>query len=535
MLQRLVGLFRNVAIYGLGDVATSLVSFLLLPVYVRYLTPEDYGVISLLLTVEVVAKIVFRWGVDASFMRLYFDCPDEGARQRLASTIFWFLAAVNGTLLVAALLAAPALSQHLFASTRHTTVLQLTLANTFIVGFYFLPFHVLRIKGQSPQFIALSFARSAGTLVLRLLLVVVFKLGVLGVVLADVFVTVVFSAVLARWFLPLLRTVFSRGVLREVLAFGLPRVPHGVAHQVVAVADRYLLTMFVSLREIGLYSIGASFGLAMKLFLSAFEYAWAPFYFATMNAPCAKRTFSLVTTYGIAILALLAAGLSAVSTDVVRLMTKPAFYEAARVIPWIGLGVAFQGVYLLTSIGLNITKQTRYYPVATLAAAGTSITANLLLIPRFGALGAAWANTIAYAVLAVAGLVLSQRFYPIRYEGWRIARVTLAAAAAYVFARLLVPTSLAPLASLLLHGGLVVVAYPVFLWATGFYRPEEVAVMARIVAGLRRRTAPAAADESVEMAGEVVTSLPDETVETPEQEPVAAEPPQDPAGTRTVR
>ena len=38
--------------------------------------------------------------------------------------------------------------------------------------------------------------------------------------------------------------------------------------------------MFVSLREIGLYSVGASFGLAMKLFLSAFENAWAPFYFA---------------------------------------------------------------------------------------------------------------------------------------------------------------------------------------------------------------------------------------------------------------
>ena len=107
----------------------------------------------------------------------------------------------------------------------------------------------------------------------------------------------------------------------------------------------------------------------MKLFLSAFEYAWAPFYFATMKEADAKRTFSLVTTYGLAALVLLAAGLAAVSTDVVRLMTKPAFYEAARVIPWIGLGVLFQGVYLLTSIGLNITKQTRYYPVATIAAA----------------------------------------------------------------------------------------------------------------------------------------------------------------------
>lgn len=519
MLQRLIALFRNVAIYGLGDVATSIVSFLLLPVYVRYLTPEDYGVIALLLSVEVVSKIVFRWGVDASFMRLYFDCPDEAARQRLASTIFWFLAAVNGTLLVAGLAAAPAISTHLFSTERHTTVLRLTLVNTFVVGFYFLPFHVLRIAGRSPQFIALSFARSLSTLLARLLLVVGAKLGVLGVVLADLVVTAGFTLVLARWFAPLLRPVFSRGVLREVLAFGLPRVPHGVAHQVIAVADRYLLTLFVSLREIGLYSVGVSFGLAMKLFLSAFEYAWAPFYFATMREPDARRTFRLVTTYGLAVLCLLAAGLAATSADVVRLMTKPAFYEAARVIPWIGLGVLFQGVYLLTSIGLNITKQTRYYPVATIAAAATSVGANLLLIPRHGALGAAWANTLAYLVLAVVGFLLSRRFYPMTYEWSRLSRVVVAALAAYVTAMALVPDGLPVIASLVLRGLIVLVSYPGFLLVIGFYRPEERDVLARVATRLRRRSSPAMVEESPEMAGDVVATLPDETAEGPDPEP----------------
>jgi O-antigen/teichoic acid export membrane protein len=519
VLQRILGLFRNVAIYGLGDAATSIVSFLLLPLYVRYLTPEDYGVIGLLLTVEVVSKILFRWGVDASFMRLYFDCPDQAARQRLASTLFWFLAALNGTLLAIGLVAAPALATHLFASDRYTTVLRLTLLNTFVVGFYFLPFHVLRIAGQSPQFIGLSFARSAATLAVRLMLVVGLKLGVLGVVLADVLVTAVFTGVLARWFVPLLRPVFARDVLREALAFGLPRVPHGVAHQVISVADRYLLTMFVSLREIGLYSVGVSFGLAMKLFLSAFEYAWAPFYFATMKEAEARRTFSLVTTYGLAALCLLAAGLAATATDVVRLMTKPAFYEAARVIPWIGLGVLFQGVYLLTSIGLNITKQTRYYPVATIAAATTSVGANLVLIPRYGALGAAWANMLAYAVLAAVGMVLSQRFYPMRYEWSRLGTVALAALASYAASRVLVPGSLPTPIGLLLHGVVVLASYPLFLLAVGFYHREEIAVLARILARLRRRSAPATAEESAEMAGDVVAAVPDETADEPEPEP----------------
>jgi O-antigen/teichoic acid export membrane protein len=253
----------------------------------------------------------------------------------------------------------------------------------------------------------------------------------------------------------------------------------------------------------------------MKLFLSAFEYAWAPFYFETMKEPDAKRTFSLVTTYGIMALVLLAAGLSSVSADLVRLMTKPAFYEAARVVPWIGLGVLFQGVYLLTSIGLNITKQTRYYPVATAAAAGTSVVLNVLLIPQYGALGAAWSNTLAYAVLASVGFLLSRRFYPVDYEWGRLGRVVLAGVSGYVASMVVVPSGVAVAVSLLLHGAVVVLTYLLVLVATSFYRREELAVVSRVVQRFRRRSPPAVVEQSAEMAGDVMAAVPDETAEFP--------------------
>lgn len=524
MLQRLTSLLKNLVIYGLGDAATSLVSFLLLPIYVRYLTPVDYGVIGLLLTVEVVAKIGFRWGVDASFMRLYYDCPDQPSRQRLASTIFWFLVCANGVALAAALALAPRLATHLFGGPERATLLRLVLINIFVVGFYFIPFHVFRIKERSRQFIALSFGRSLATLLLRLLLVVGVRLGVLGVVLADILVTAAFTIVLARWFAPLIRPVFSTAVLREALSFGLPRLPHGVAHQIIATADRYLLTLFVSLRDIGLYSVGASFALAMKLFLSAFESAWAPFYFAQMKQPDAPRTFSLVATYGLAVLVLLTAGLAATAGDVVRLMTRPEFYDAARVIPWIGLGVLFQGVYLLTSIGLNITKQTRYYPLATAVGAVTSVGANLILIPRFGVIGAAWANALAYAALAVVAMRLSQHFYPIRYEWPRLARVGAAGLVSWAAAMTLVPEGLRPFWGLLARGTTVALGYPALLFATGFYHPREMAVLRELLGRLRRRTAVVAVGDSVEAAGEIV-SMPtaDETSAAPNGNDVGRE------------
>ena len=510
MLARIKALFRNLAIYGFGDVATSLVSFLLLPVYTRYLKAEDYGIIAMLLTVEAVAKILFRFGVDTAFMRLYYDCADQQARQKLASTIFFFLLAINVTVLACAIAASGWLSGQLFDTTRHRLLITLALANTFVGGFYFIPLQVLRISERSGQFISLVFARAAATLIARLVLVIGAGMGVMGVVLADVVVTTLFTLVLVPWFAPLIRPVFSGALLRQALSFGLPRIPHSLAHQVMGLADRYFLNAFGTLRDVGLYSIGATFGLALKLFLSAFEYAWTPFFLGAMHEPDAKRIYSTVSTYVIAVLVLLTAGFCAVGPDLVRVATPAEFHPAGAVTPWIALGVMFQGVYLVGSIGLIITRKTSRYPLATGIAAATNLAANALLIPRFGLLGAAWANALSYATLAAFTVWLSWREYPIPYEWRRLAAVAAAGTGAYLAAEFVIGSLAAPLLSALTRGVATVAVFLGILLATGFLHAGEFRVLNDMRRrALRGRTPRPPGDDSdqVEMAGEIVATM----------------------------
>ena len=516
MLARLKSLFGNLLIYGVGDVATNIVSLLLLPIYTRYLTPSDYGVIAMLLTIEAVSKVVFRWGVDTAFMRLYYDCAGPAARQRLASTIFFFLLVVNGALLAAAVAASGWLSQQLFSTSQQGLLIALVLVNTFVGGFYFIPLQVLRIGEHSRQYIALVFARSAGTLVVRLILVIGLKLGVFGVVLADIVVTAIFTPVLAFWFAPLIRFAFSRPMLDDALKFGLPRIPHAVANQMIGLADRYFLNAFATLRDVGVYSIGASFGLAPKLFLGAFEAAWTPFFLGLMKERDAPRIFGAMSTYVFAVLVLIVAGLCAVATDVLRLTTTSQFHAAAEVTPWIALGVLFQGLYLLGSIGLVITKRTAWYPLATGIAAGVSLLSNYLLIPRFGVLGAAWSNAIAYATLAGVTGTVSWRLYPVQYEWSRLVRIAIAGLISLAASQLVPP--LRPVAGVFARGTVMVGAYGAFLLVAGFLRPEELRVLrdarnralARRAAG-RVRTP---AHDQVEMAGEIVDTNPEAPLET---------------------
>ena len=146
-------------------------------------------------------------------MRFWYDCDGDRARQRLASTLFFFLLGINGVLLVASV----SLSSWLLAkmgTTGYTLALQFVLLNTFAIGFTFIPFHVLRMQQRAREFSLLAFSRSATTLVLRFALVVGLGYGVMGVVVADLVVTAVFLTVMVRWFTPLIRPVFSRQVLR---------------------------------------------------------------------------------------------------------------------------------------------------------------------------------------------------------------------------------------------------------------------------------------------------------------------------------
>lgn len=501
MLQKIRELSKHLAIYGAGDVAIQALNFLLLPFYVRYLTPADYGILALLASTEATVKLFFRWGVDGAFMRFWYQCEDDLARQRLASTLFFFLLGTNGVLLLLAVIASPFMSTRLLQTPGYTLALQLVLLNTFAIGFTFIPFHVLRMQQRAREFSGLALARSGSTLILRVLLVMGAGMGVMGVVVADVVVTVAILVVMVRWFAPLLRPTFSAAVLRQALAFGLPRVPHGFALQLMAVGDRFVMTRYLSIQDIGVYSMGVSFGLIEKIALGAFEYAWAPFYYATAREPDAPRVFSAVTTYGIAVLALMTAGLSAIAEDLLGAVTHGQYVAAAGVVTWTAIGVFFYGVYLLTSIGLNLTGRTAYYPVTTAVGATVNIGLNFALIPRFGIIGAAWANGAAYALQASLAYGFSQRFYPVRYEYGRISRAVAAALVAYVAGRAL--PDMPPLAALLARGATVLVVMTALLWLTRFFNADELRALNAL--RIRRVARPMSPPpETTELAGEIV-------------------------------
>src|SRR5688572_17372137 len=80
MLEQLGRLAKSALIYGTGDVLTKLIGFLLLPLFTAYLTPDDYGVTSILALVTYVLVAVFSLGLGTAIGVVYFDKTDSDWR-----------------------------------------------------------------------------------------------------------------------------------------------------------------------------------------------------------------------------------------------------------------------------------------------------------------------------------------------------------------------------------------------------------------------------------------------------------------------
>jgi len=475
-------LFRHLVVYGSADAAALVINTFLLPVFTRVLSLQEYGVLALVLVLEAFLKVLFRWGLDTSFLRLHYDRSGPDRQRELAGTTMTLLVVADGVLLAGLWAASPWISQQLFGTTSEAWVLRMLALNLSVSTVHFLPLTQLRIEERSRAVAGWSIVRAFGTIAARLVFVVVLRWSVLGFMVADLLVSLVLLAGL--W--PTLRRMtawgFSWTAARELLAVGLPRVPHGALHQVTAMADRFLLGMYLSLDQLGLYSIGATVASTLKLYPVALTTAWTPLAFEAMRRPDAPVFYARTATYAFAVLAALATGLVLLGDPLVRILTPDPYHPAAALIPLLVLGFAIQACANFVSTALQIAKHMVPFPVITLVAAVVSVGANLLLIPVFGTQGAALASAIAQAALFAATWWFVRQAYPIPYERGRLARIAGVAVLVSVIGLSIRAAAPAPVADVL--AVVLFAAFPLGLLTARVFRPTELASLRRWVVGL---------------------------------------------------
>lgn len=431
----LTKLGKDVAIYGGVDFLFRFTQLLAVPIYAFSLSLSEFGILSLLTVSATLLGMLIGLGVGNAVQRFYFD-PDLGEHRRpaLVSGGFVQLLVVGALVSLVALLILFPVSDQLDADLGISWPLILcavAIALPEQLSQYLLD--AVRLQFAPLRFCAISLVKNFGAVLVGLLLLIEFDMGVMGLLL---------GIVIAGWLaVPVGLLMIRRNLtLRldsrlwgQLLRYGSPFVLAGAAYWVFGSVGNWMLGIYGTAADVGLFAIGMKFSVVMTFIISAFAQAWSPYALRMYGEdPDYREKWASVFSVWMFVLALASLGLALFAPELMRLLTPPEYWPAARVLAIGAVGLVFYGTVQMTSLGVMIAKRTILLNYAAWAAAVVAVVLNLLLIPRFGGVGAAVATLAAYVVLTSILLFWTQRLHPMPLEYGRLGYGLLLVVAALV-------------------------------------------------------------------------------------------------------
>ncbi len=479
-------LLSSGGLYSLGTLLTQLVSFLLLPVYTRYLGTSDYGALSVVLVAQAVLSALGGLGLVSGVIRYYHASEDPTASERLVGTAFAALVTSAGTLWLLTQLAIPRLAPLIAPFDGGAQMLRIASTTAALQPFALLFARLFQMREQPGRFVASTLVQFAVTVSVTLWLVVVRGMGPTGVLLGALCgVGVVAAAGIAtaapQWY----RHRVDGALVRKLVGFSVPLVPTALMGLSLALADRFFLEHMADLHETGVYAVADRFATVLRaLVFVPFGQAWIQYAFAR------QRDAELPSVFARTMRWLAVGGSTAVllycmaAREAVEIATPAPFHPGYRVIPLLAAAGLAHGFVVLLGAGIHLANATRWVPLLFAVPTAVNLGLNAVLIPHWGMWGAAGATALAAAVQVSGYLVLSRRFYPVAYPLARSFGTVAAAAVA-----LTVWVSFDPpghLASLLLRLACLT-GYAAAVWLLGGVTRRDLAVALRVFARLRGR------------------------------------------------
>ena len=407
-------------VYGIGGVASSAVSVLLVPIYARQLGSDGVGVTGVLNSVIALSLMLVGLALPQAFFRWYLkEATDRHGRAAVLGTTLTIrvVASLAGSVVV--LLGVLPLTVALYAGD-HLPVFALAAPIVLFDSFSSIPLSVLRAERRARAYVAVSLTRAILGTILILTLVVPMGIGVIGVAAGSAMAAAVSAAVgiaaIQRLGFP--RRRFDPALARRMLAFSLPLVPAGLAGWVLNLSDRPLLQAITGDEAIvGVYTLGYTAGLVINaLAVQPFSLAWGAASWEIARRDDAPRAFARILTWFLVVAAGLALLLAGLGTDVLRFLVGPEFELSRFVVPFSAFAYVLYGAYTITTSGLAIVGRTPLVATTMAIAAATALVLNLALIPLIGMFGAALSTLLSYALLAALSGSVSQRHYPVPWQ-----------------------------------------------------------------------------------------------------------------------
>jgi len=289
---------KQTLVYTGGVVIGKVASFVMLPVYTRYLTPADYGILELLgMTIEVIGLITGA-GLMGAVFKFYHAEQNQAGKNDVISTAALGVGAIATIATLAGLIVAPELSKLTFGSEANLPYLRLYFLLFLFQNFEQIPLALIRAENRATLFVTVNAIKLVAMLSLNILFVVHLRMGIGGVLASSIITSAVVSIGMSGYLIRRVGSGFTPERFRKMLDFGAPLVPWWVGNFVLVFSDRFFLNHYTSTSTVGIYSLAYKFAFLLNaLAYGPFETIWTSARFEVAKRPDASEIYARVFFY----------------------------------------------------------------------------------------------------------------------------------------------------------------------------------------------------------------------------------------------
>ncbi len=447
-------LAKDTAIYGLSSIVGRFLNWCLVPLYTNMFPAAQYGVVTYIYTVVAFALIILTYGMETGFFRFAnhdrYDNPDE-----VYSTSLVSLGVTSTIFFALTLIFLHPISDALNCAGHESYIWLMALAVA-VDAYTSIPFAYLRFKKRPMRFATLKLLNIGLNIGLNLFFILLCPwlwnrcpesiswfydpgYGIGYIFLANL----ITSALMLVLLLPDIMSVplvFNGRLLKDMLRYSSPFLILGIAGIMNQTVDKLLLPVLITdkaeaMTELGIYGANYKIAVVMVMFIQAFRYAYEPFIFAQNKEKGTGKlqAYSDAMKYFLIFALFIFLGVM-FYFDIIKYFISPAYFSGLRVVPLIMLAELFFGIFFNLSLWYKLTDRTRWGAWFSLLGAVITVTLNIVLVPRWGYMGCAWAALACYGIMMLASYFVGRSVFPINYNIPRLLFYCAVAAVLYVAA-----------------------------------------------------------------------------------------------------
>lgn len=415
----------------------------------------EYGIQTYLMGLVAVCMVLLTFGLETGFFRFASDKKEQ--KHIVYSTLMTSLLISSGLFVLVCILFMYPLSGILEIADRpyFIPLLAITLG---IDVYSSIPFAKLRLDSRPLRFATIKLINISVNVLSNLFFLLLCpyllakypnswvgnlyqqEIGI-GYVFISYFIASLVTFLLLIPELKTARFSIDTKLFKRIVKYSFPVMAVGLASQLNLnfdkIAMKDLLQSADAFGSLGEYSAGFKLGVLMTLFTQAYRYAFEPFFFSNKSNTNSKTLYANALKYFIVIGLLGFLGV-VFYLDWIQYLIGKSFRGGIIIVPYILLANLFLGVYYSLSLWYKLTDKTYFGAYMAIGGGVLTIILNIVLVPRIGYMGAAYAFLISSFLMTLVSFFLGQKYYPVPYDVKRILFYFALAIGLFIFSQYLV-------------------------------------------------------------------------------------------------